>query len=104
MSRIDLDSTDRTLELLAEARTGLLRATLLFGSIAAALALVLAPVADRQSRLFAERSIVDVDPIMTGSVSHPAGGAQHYVVRRSVLQPSGQACIMLPNGRQFGSC
>lgn len=87
-------------EALAEARTGLFRATLLFGSIAAALALIVVPAADRHAkRAIAER----LDPIATASTPSPA--KRRYVVSRSVLQDrSSGPCLLFPDGTQRGAC
>ena len=87
----------------AEARTGLLRATLLFGSIAAALALIVVPAVDKQAKGSVAASMDDVDMITTGSIRHT--DKQRYVVRRSVLQgPDREPCLLFPNGTQRGAC
>ncbi|KQT54008.1 hypothetical protein ASG54_18810 [Aureimonas sp. Leaf460] len=90
---------------IAEARTGLFRATLLFGSIAAALSLIIVPAADRHSREIAEQRATD--DIVTGSIT-PSGakpGPERYTVRRSVLkQESSGPCLLFPDGSQKGAC
>lgn len=77
----------------------MLRATLLFGSAAVALALILTPLADRFSR---NSSIgVGVDYMSTGSIERPS----NYTIRRSVLQKdSSSVCIVQANGRYTGDC
>ncbi|MBC8131113.1 MAG: hypothetical protein H7Y08_12425 [Rhizobiaceae bacterium] len=87
---------------LAEARTGLFRATLLFGSIAVALSLIVVPAADRHAKeTVAERSR-DVDPMVTGSTPD---GARRYVVRRSVLDIDRTGpCLFFPDGSERGAC
>ncbi|WP_131829885.1 hypothetical protein [Consotaella salsifontis] len=88
---------------LAEARTGLVRASLLLGVLFFALALILAPVADRQGRFRMAEQTDLIDPIVTGTVRGDA--RQTYVVRRSVLQePGSAACLMYPDGRRVGGC
>lgn len=90
-------------EVLSEARTGLFRATLLFGSIAVALALILAPAADRHAKTATIAHGFDLDPIQTGSIHQ--SDPSRYIVRRSVLQESGaQPCLMFPDGSQRGAC
>ena len=80
---------------------GILRFTLLFGSAAVALALVLAPIADSQSRQFAGAGETNVDRMSTGSV--PAGN--RYTVRKSVLQDSPTSiCVIYDNGQRSGKC
>lgn len=88
---------------IAEARTGLFRATLLFGSIAAALSLIIVPAADRHSReVVAARE--GLDPVATGSIAKPAN-AERYTLRRSVLrQDSEGPCLLFPDGSQKGAC
>jgi hypothetical protein len=89
---------------LAGARTGLFRATLLFGSTLGALALIAVPEADRRAKLVVAERAGDVDPVVTGSVARPSGN-DHYTLRRSVLDdPDVGPCIMFPDGRQKGSC
>lgn len=87
---------------LAEARTGLFRATLLFGSIAVALALIVAPAAERGAK-YAVSGAPQLDPIATGSIR--SGEAGSYTIRRSVLQPAGAApCIVFSGGGRSGAC
>lgn len=92
-------------ETLAEARTGLFRATLLFGAIAIALALIVVPAADRHAKLTIAERIGDIDPMITGT--NPANGSpvRRYVVRRSVLDiEGGGPCLYFPDGSQRGAC
>jgi hypothetical protein len=80
---------------------GVLRITLLFGSAAVALALIIAPIADSQTRQFVQGGPDGVDRMTTGSV--PTGGG--YTIRRSVLQSSPNAiCIIRDNGVRSGNC
>lgn len=92
---------------LAEARTGLFRATLLFGSIAAALSLIAVPAADRHAKYEIsqrERSPETVDPIVTGTNPSP-GEPRRYVVRQSVLDDARSGpCLLFPDGTQRGAC
>jgi hypothetical protein len=82
--------------LLGAAGIGMLRISLLFGSGAAALALILAPLADRYSRLEAG----DIDYTTTGSI----GERGAYTIRRSVLQKADAVCIIRSDGRRSGDC
>lgn len=100
MTNDDWDSIrTRGVPLLGTAGMSVLRVTLLFGSAAAALALILAPVADRYSKA----QIVGkdgVDYMSTGSIAPSSS----YTIRRSVLQKSGAVCIIRADGRQSGDC
>jgi hypothetical protein len=85
------------------AGVGILRATLLFGSAAVALALVLAPIVDNQTRQFSATP-AGLDRMSTGSITRPGTGGG-YTIRRSVLQDSPSAiCIIRDNGRRSGNC
>ena len=76
------------------------RVALLFGSAAVALALILTPVADRQTRSLVAQS-GELDAMTTGSI----GSAGSYTIRKSVLQPSvSSVCIIHDNGRRAGEC
>lgn len=87
----------------AEARTGLLRATLLFGSIATALALIVVPAVDKPGKGSVAARLDEVDMVTTGSIRHT--DTQRYIVRRSVLQgPDREPCLLFPNGTQRGAC
>ncbi|MGB6116918.1 MAG: hypothetical protein WBF87_01735 [Mesorhizobium sp.] len=79
---------------------GALRFALLFGSAAVALTLILAPIAENQTRKLAI-SGGGVDRMSTGSV--PTGSS--YTLRRSVLQETPSAiCIIHDDGRRTGNC
>ena len=85
--------------LFGAAGMSMLRIALLFGSAAVALALILAPMADRYSKT----QIVGaggLDFIATGSVGQPGA----YTIRRSVLQAPGSVCIIDSTGRHSGGC
>ena len=78
---------------------GLLRATLLFGSAAIALALIIAPIAESQTRKFVGSP--GVDTMATGSVQP----RNNYTLRRSVLQEfPGAICVIRDNGTRSGNC
>jgi len=93
-SRNEDDSWKRT------ARSGALRAALLFGSAGVALALVLTPIVERKSRSYA---FAGVDLMSTGTVAKQRPGT--YTIRRSVLQthPS-ELCIIRADGSRSGIC
>ncbi|MEQ1945073.1 hypothetical protein ABMA32_21890 [Mesorhizobium sp. VNQ89] len=100
MMQDDWDSIrKRSVPLLGSAGMSVLRVTLLFGSAAAALALILAPVADRYSRT-QSAAIEGVDYMSTGSIAP----SNSYTIRRSVLQKTGAVCIIRADGRQSGDC
>lgn len=82
---------------------GLLRVTLLFGSAAVALALIVVPLLDngggRQGH-GRDGNPFGLDMTSTGSI-----GGGSYTVRRSVLQPfPGSVCIIRADGRRSGDC
>jgi hypothetical protein len=84
------------------AGAGILRITLLFGSAAVALALILAPIAESQSDGYVAQSAFGdgVDRTVTGSI-----GKGSYTVRRSVLQASPDSvCVIRANGTRSGDC
>lgn len=86
------------------AGVGILRATLLFGFAAIGLALILAPIADNQTRLLTQ-GVIGVDRMSTGSVSRRAATGNDYTIRRSVLQETPSAiCIIRANGSRSGNC
>ena len=77
---------------------GILRITLLFGSAAVALALIITPIVANQTRPQLARG--GLDTMSTGSIDRST-----YTIRRSVLQPSpGSVCVIRDNGRQSGAC
>ena len=89
----------RRAPLFGHAGMGMLRIALLFGSAAVALAMILAPMADRYSRT----QIVGagrLDFMSTSSV----GQSGAYTIRRSVLQAPGSVCIIDSTGRRSGDC
>lgn len=88
---------------MAEAGLGVLRLTLLFGSLAVAVALFAAPILDRtDSSLTASSNYSMLDRRSTGTVG---GASTTYTVRRSVLQTGpNSACYIYSNGIQTGDC
>lgn len=91
----------RASESIAEIRTGLFRATLLFGSIALALALIIAPAAKRGADYVATAHRPQLDTMTTGSIST----SNRYTVRRSVLQRSDALpCVIFSDGGSTGAC
>ncbi|MET0168764.1 MAG: hypothetical protein ABW191_00040 [Aliihoeflea sp.] len=90
---------------LSDTSAGILRVTLLFGSAAIALTLILVPLADRHT---SQRSVAAVPPqgvdmMSTGSIA--ARGSDNYTIRRSVLQPNPNAvCIIRDTGERIGAC
>lgn len=87
----------------AGAGMGALRVSLLFGMIAVALALMVAPFAENQTRSRLARSGIaaDLDFMSTGT----AQASGRYTIRRSVLQPNPRAvCVIRDNGSRSGEC
>ena len=85
---------------------GILRITLLFGSAAVALALIIAPIADSQTRsyLAQDGGPIGVDTMTTGSIKG-SGYRNGYTIRRSVLQSSPEAvCVINAIGVKTGDC
>jgi hypothetical protein len=83
---------------------GILRITLLFGSAAVALAMILTPIVDRQTRNYAaERGpLFGVDDTTTGSIR---SSRSFYTIHKSVLQSSPDAvCVIRHDGRRQGDC
>lgn len=82
---------------------GILRITLLFGSAAVALALILAPLADSQTRDYAQDdAALGLDDVTTGSIN---GKSNFYTIHKSVLQSSPDAvCVIHQDGRRQGDC
>lgn len=88
----------------AGARTGLFRASLLFGSIAAALALIVVPEADRHAKTAIAERAADIDQTTTGSIGSPRK-PERYTIYQSILdRPDQGPCIMFPDGSQKGAC
>ena len=83
----------------SSARSGILRISLLFGSIAVAFALFLVPVLNRNG--FDIGSGAGVDRILTGSIAKPS---QEYTLRRSVLQKDPASFCVIRNGSTSGDC
>jgi len=86
----------------SEAGGSAMRIALLFGGLAIAMGLVVAPLLDRDSddRMFAN---FGVDPITTAST--PGKKSSTYIVRRSVLQSTpASKCIVHANGTAVGDC
>jgi hypothetical protein len=90
---------NRGAPLLGAAGVSMLRAALLFGVAGVALALILAPMADRYSKAQLVRS-GGLDFLATGSVGQRAA----YTIRRSVLQQPGAVCIIDSTGRRSSGC
>lgn len=82
---------------------GALRVTLLFGSAAVAIALLITPIL---SRYAAPSDVMwskapGIDYTQTGSVGYKGS----YTIRRSVLQGSaGSICVIRDNGTRSGDC
>ena len=80
----------------------MLRVTLLFGSIAIAIAMLAVPLLQngiRQTSM--DGQAAGLDTISTGSVRN----GSRYTIRRSVLQPSPDAiCVIRENGTRSGAC
>ncbi len=86
---------------LEPAKSGALRVSLLFGSIAVAFALFLVPLANRGSTELARASGTQLDYIATGAT--PKSG--EYTIRKSVLQSkSSSVCIIRTDGSSVGDC
>lgn len=78
---------------------GTIRFALIFGSVAVALGLVIAPLA--QERLMSKPGADGLDFMATGST----GRDQNYTIRRSVLQSRPDSvCIIRANGARSGDC
>lgn len=88
-----------------QAGMGALRITLLFGSAAVALALILTPLAESQTRKMAYSGHpAGLDMMATGTIGQRSAPGS-YTVRRSVLQPSPTSvCIIRGNGMRTGDC
>jgi hypothetical protein len=86
-----------------QAGMGALRVTLLFGSAAIALALIIAPIAERETRTVIARANAPfgLDSTPIGSIHR----SQSYTIRRSILQPTpNSVCIISSSGRRSGAC
>lgn len=84
-------------------RTGALRAALLFGTIAIAVATIVAPLLSARGERDVAYRNAGYDTITTGSVRPTRG--QIYTVRRSITQPMPDAlCIIDAAGHHKGAC
>ncbi|MGH6859735.1 MAG: hypothetical protein ACRECY_05720 [Phyllobacterium sp.] len=83
---------------------GILRITLLFGSAAIALAMIIAPLANRGSQAVVDFSTGrSIDEMSVGSIRKTDPTV--YTVRRSVLQSTPAAvCILNKDGSRSGDC
>jgi hypothetical protein len=78
---------------------GAIRIALIFGSIAVALGLVIAPLFEQ--RIMHKAGTDGLDFMSTGSVGANSG----YTIRRSVLQATRDSvCIIHTNGARSGDC
>lgn len=86
-------------------RFGALRAALLFGTAAVALAAILTPImADRSSSARVAWAPDQFDNITTGSIPQHVI-TKSYTVRKSILQDDpGALCIIRSDGRKTGDC
>lgn len=95
--REEQEGVDRRFRLGA-AGFGALRLALLFGSLAVALALIIAPIAERHTRIYTPG---EIDGMTTGSIR----SVETYTIRRSVLQPSPDSiCVIRADGTRDGEC
>ncbi len=86
---------------LEPAKSGALRISLLFGSIAVAFALFLVPIINRSSAEIERVASAQLDPISTAATSR----ANEYTIRKSVLQAKGSlGCIIRSDGTSVGDC
>lgn len=83
---------------------GALRIALLFGSAAVALAIVVAPVADRHVKRtqLLSNARPQVDTITTGSIGRNT--ERRYVIRRSILQDDPATPCIVRDGDLPGKC
>lgn len=78
---------------------GTVRLALIFGSVAVALGLVIAPLVE--DGLMGKPGVGGLDFISTGSISDD----RSYTIRRSVLQSRPDSvCIIRANGSRSGDC
>ncbi|MCR9139569.1 MAG: hypothetical protein NXI27_26465 [Alphaproteobacteria bacterium] len=83
-------------------RFSAVRVALLFGTAAAALALVVPPIADMASD---EWILFGADPGIDYTTTASVPGNREYTVQRSVLQRSADSvCIIDSRGRRSGDC
>ena len=87
--------------LLEIVQSGAIRIALLFGSTAIAIALLLAPVLDRETRVAKVNALPGIDRMATGSVPTD----KIYTLHRSVLQETpSSVCVIHFNGVRTGDC
>lgn len=85
-------------------RTGALRAALLFGTVAIAVATIVVPLVSSHGRHEMALRDAGYDAIVTGSI-RPAAATRIYTVRRSITQPMPEAlCIIDGAGHHEGEC
>lgn len=105
---VDENNTSGWVGLLGAAGSGALRLSLLFGSAAVALAVILTPIVESEAtRLASNRSGVDL--IATGSTvaasKRVLTAKNVYTIRRSVLQSDrNDICIIGADGVRTGTC
>lgn len=81
--------------------SGVLRAALLFGAVAVAMAVFVAPMVEKKAESLAASS--SLDPLTTGAVKN--GKAAQYTIRRSVLQQTPDSvCVISNRGIRTGDC
>lgn len=94
-------------DLLGVAGSGALRLSLLFGSAAIALTIILTPMAESQSTRVAMNQNI-IDQMATGSTQNAnriALSSRSYTIRRSVLQTDrSDVCIISADGLRTGTC
>ena len=78
----------------------MLRIALLFGSAAVALALIIAPMADRYSI----SQIVGLDGLDFDGHRRDRQTGTAYTIRNSVLQAPDSVCMIRANGQRSGDC
>lgn len=92
---VNNNSTDEA----SAAKSGLLRISLLFGSIAIAFALFLVPVLSRSGLSIGSGN--GIDQVLTGSIGD---NGNEYTLRRSVLQRDPASFCVIRDGRKAGDC
>ena len=86
---------------------GILRITLLFGSAAVALALIIAPIAERQTRSYLdpERNARPASTTMTtGSIGSTGYRGQYTIRQKRAAIVAATVCVIRDNGVQIGDC
>lgn len=104
---VDENNTSGWVGLLGAAGSGALRLSLLFGSAAVALAIILTPIAESEATRIASNPS-GIDQIATGSTratKRVLPVSNSYTIRRSVLQSDkNDICIIDANGVRTGTC